>query len=68
MWALRRGIAHPGADSHGKAPIIRRGLSLSYTTGYGLRQTRTETMPATLQTSALPLGYGAEGQVTYSPG
>jgi hypothetical protein len=26
MWALRRGIARPGADSHGKAPIIRRGL------------------------------------------
>jgi hypothetical protein len=26
MWALRRGIAHPGADSHGKAPIIRRGF------------------------------------------
>jgi hypothetical protein len=64
LWALGRGFAHLGADPHGKAPTIWRGLSLSHTTGYGLRRNRTEIMPATLQTSALPLGYGAEGQQT----
>src|SRR5712671_2251265 len=67
MWALGRGIAHPGADLHGKPPSSRRGLSLSHTAGYGLRQTTTEIVPATLQTSALPLGYGAGASVGVRP-
>jgi hypothetical protein len=42
-----------------KSPHHQTGVSLSHTGSYGLRRTRTETVPATLQTSALPLGYGA---------
>jgi hypothetical protein len=64
VWALQASSQRHSADLHGKAPINRRGLSQAQTTTYGLRRICTETVPPTLQTSALPLGYGAEGQQT----